>query len=136
MATIFYHSLWFCNYLAKRVYDLIWVANVLPLSFPPLFVISGGKKIVHKPVIIPYLQCLIWMPSEMWQVEPYVDLITLLSWWLIPTLPSHRIINKDGRRFTFAQNKCQKKCHFLPSVSLNMFYDTLMLVGKCNEIEV
>ncbi len=46
LATVFYHSLWFHNYLAKRVYDLIWVANVSPpLSFPPLSVISGGKQI-------------------------------------------------------------------------------------------
>ncbi len=99
LATVFYHSLWFHNYLAKRVYDLIWVANVPPPPSPShIFLLSQGenKYFVHRPVIIPYLQCFIWMPSEMWPVEPYVDLITLLSWWLIPTLPSHRIINTDG----------------------------------------
>ncbi len=43
LATVFYHSLWFHNYLAKRVYDLIWVANVSPPSPSHLFLLSQGK---------------------------------------------------------------------------------------------
>ncbi len=132
LATVFYHSLWFHNYLAKRVYDLIWVANVPPppLSFPPLSVVSGGNKyFVHRPVIIPYLQCFIWMPSEMWPVEPYVDLITVLSWWLIPTLPSHRIINKDGITKV-------KKWLFLTFCLSEQVLWCVNADGKCNEIEI
>ncbi len=106
------------------------------LMYPPpspshLFLLSQGenKYFVHRPVIIPYLQCFIWMPSEMWPVEPYVDLITLLSWWLIPTLPSHRIINKDGKTKV-------KKWLFLTFCLSEQVLWCFNADGKCNEIEI